>query len=765
MAISVIGTVSAAATSLTPTTHAVGDLIVIYAFRSAITAPTLPAGFINVITNTGNSNSFRVGYKFATSTTDASGTWTNASGLICTVYRGVTAIGASNGTTKAAATTATIAALTLINANSASWVVAFAQHAATSTQGTPLAGATTSRATQTAGTFNAGLFDTNAGVNSFSATTSSNTTSVVSSGGAFELIAADAASTLSDQFNQTSLNTTNWLQFTAGSATFTYGTTGAQVNYPASSTAATDGDLTSNKLYSLLGSNIGMQVLSIPATGTSADAVLWFRVDASNWVRWVVEGGTLFAQYQVAGSTTTPFSVAYNATTHAWWRISETGGNTLWQTSTDGNTWTTRATVANTTHTLRIGAMLAGIAGVCFQAESNPGTFKFANYNALAGTAFTAPQSDSVTTSESSVINTQLNKADSVTAAEAAAKNVQANKTDSASATDIIIVSHGFVLSPADSVTPTDATMRAAGKYIFDSATGSDSTAKAVKLSKADTVTTSDSPATISAYKRTMTDSTTPTDAAVKKPVLNKADSVTSSESTLIKIIKVVFLSDSVTSSDSTALKTGKGLADTAASSDAAIKNVKKAATDTVTSSDNLSRTSSYKRTAADAVTPTEASRRNVVKIIVDTVSTGDTPGEFHGIKLSLADSVTPTESARRNVKLSKADISTLADAIRRGVGRTVADSVTLSEASARRVIKVLTDSVQAQELIDSIVLRHPPIVPSIPDGLSAIDRTAYLGTEPALDGLGAAVDYYIQLEPADEAATLGANDINGILS
>lgn len=386
MAISVIGTVTAATTSLTPTTHAIGDYIIIVAMRSAATAPTLPAGFTNITTGSGNSNSYRIGYKVATSTTDASGTWTNASLLICTVYRGVSGIGAVIGATKAAATTATIGALTIMNPNSNSWVCAFAGHAATSTQGTPLAGATTVRGTITSGTYNAGLFDTNAGVNSFSATTSSNTTSVVSSGGAFELIAAASISTFSDQFNQTTLNTTNWLQFLAGSATMTYGTTGAQVNYPASSTASTDGDLTSNLMYSLIGAAAYVKVLSIPSIITNADAVMWLRFDANNFLRWVVEAGTLYAQYSVAGVTTTPFSVTYSATTHLWWRIRESGGNTLWDTSADNVTWTNQGSVANTTHGLQLGAMYAGMAGVCYEAETSPGTFKWIDFNTAGAT-------------------------------------------------------------------------------------------------------------------------------------------------------------------------------------------------------------------------------------------------------------------------------------------------------------------------------------------------------------------------------------------
>lgn len=192
--------------------------------------------------------------------------------------------------------------------------------------------------------------------------------------------------TLTDYFQATSLNTGLWSQFTGGSATFTYATSGAQVNYPASSTSSTDGDLSSLTTYDLTASYVYLNVKTVPSAATSADAFLRVAQNSTNWYRWVYEGGTLFAQKQIAGVTVSVFSVAYNASTHAWWRIIEAGGTISWDTSVDGSSWTNRATFLNT---LTLTAMTALIAGVCFQNETNPGIFKWSNFNILGSPAAT----------------------------------------------------------------------------------------------------------------------------------------------------------------------------------------------------------------------------------------------------------------------------------------------------------------------------------------------------------------------------------------
>lgn len=87
---------SAAATSVTIPTHAIGDLIVIWAYRDGSNTPasvpaasgTVPA-WVTINGATGAStNSAISAYFVATATNHTSGTWTNATGMVAAVITG-----------------------------------------------------------------------------------------------------------------------------------------------------------------------------------------------------------------------------------------------------------------------------------------------------------------------------------------------------------------------------------------------------------------------------------------------------------------------------------------------------------------------------------------------------------------------------------------------------------------------------------------------------------------------------------------------------
>jgi hypothetical protein len=88
MAISRVGSASAQATTITIPTHQSGDLILIVANRNNSTAATIPSGWV-VLNNSGASGvSISLAWKIAQSSSETSGTWTNASAMHCAVYRG-----------------------------------------------------------------------------------------------------------------------------------------------------------------------------------------------------------------------------------------------------------------------------------------------------------------------------------------------------------------------------------------------------------------------------------------------------------------------------------------------------------------------------------------------------------------------------------------------------------------------------------------------------------------------------------------------------
>lgn len=182
-----------------------------------------------------------------------------------------------------------------------------------------------------------------------------------------------------DAFNQTTLNIGRWVQFTAGSATMAYASTGASTTFPTTSSSSTDGDIDSTMGYDLTGSSVILHVIS-KTSGTSNDNNLTLKAANSltNIYQWQIENGTLFAQYVVASAQTNAFSVAYSATTHAWLRIRESGGTTFWDTSTDGITWTNRFSVANK---ITLTNLFIDIGAVSFGVDTSAGTYKWASLN------------------------------------------------------------------------------------------------------------------------------------------------------------------------------------------------------------------------------------------------------------------------------------------------------------------------------------------------------------------------------------------------
>jgi hypothetical protein len=85
---SFIGSAGAAASSVTLPTHQTGDLLVVYAYNdSSTTIPSIPSGWEFGGAHGGNTNGCRLAWRIATSSSESSGTWTNATGIIAHVYR------------------------------------------------------------------------------------------------------------------------------------------------------------------------------------------------------------------------------------------------------------------------------------------------------------------------------------------------------------------------------------------------------------------------------------------------------------------------------------------------------------------------------------------------------------------------------------------------------------------------------------------------------------------------------------------------------
>lgn len=172
----------------------------------------------------------------------------------------------------------------------------------------------------------------------------------------------------------------NWTAFTGGSATLSYSSAGAQVNYPATTSSSTDGDITLATQYDLTANRVFLNIRGVPTGSTSSDCAFKLRASGSgsNLIGWLWEGGTMFAQQVVATVQSNLTSFAFNATAHAWWSIRETAGTTYWETSPDGINWTVRFSVANP---ITVTSMDCLIAGTCFGVDTNNTPFIWRSFN------------------------------------------------------------------------------------------------------------------------------------------------------------------------------------------------------------------------------------------------------------------------------------------------------------------------------------------------------------------------------------------------
>jgi len=162
MSLSLIGSTSVAASSVTIPTHQVGDLIVIWAQNKDIfTRPTKPTAsgtvpaFVDISAATGTG--CRTAYFVATATNTTSGTWTNATGMIVTVIRGADATTPIGSFLQAGGTSAsgsTAPAVTPTVADGSSFILEFYAHRNNTLWSSAPAGYTRRATTNTQGCFN-----------------------------------------------------------------------------------------------------------------------------------------------------------------------------------------------------------------------------------------------------------------------------------------------------------------------------------------------------------------------------------------------------------------------------------------------------------------------------------------------------------------------------------------------------------------------------------------------------------------------------------
>lgn len=89
MTIALQGSDTANSTTITMPSHAAGDLLLFFAYRdNSATLPTIPSGWVTRVGLTQSTGSLAIAYKYAQTTSETSGTWTNATQIFASVWRG-----------------------------------------------------------------------------------------------------------------------------------------------------------------------------------------------------------------------------------------------------------------------------------------------------------------------------------------------------------------------------------------------------------------------------------------------------------------------------------------------------------------------------------------------------------------------------------------------------------------------------------------------------------------------------------------------------
>jgi len=129
--------------------------------------------------------------------------------------------------------------------------------------------------------------------------------------------------------------------------------------------------------YDFSGDSLYINIQTMVATGVAATAFFYVIYDASNYLVWTQTSGTLKAQTVIAGAVVDRYSVAWSAATYKYLRIGESAGTITWSSSTNGTSWTSRATLANP---FPINSMSVQFGALCGNVAS-PGSFRLDDVN------------------------------------------------------------------------------------------------------------------------------------------------------------------------------------------------------------------------------------------------------------------------------------------------------------------------------------------------------------------------------------------------
>jgi hypothetical protein len=184
--------------------------------------------------------------------------------------------------------------------------------------------------------------------------------------------------TLRDNFSD-NLTATAWDAATVGSATVAETSGQARFTLPSSTAGSHVARYTSNTQYDLTGGSFFITIDTMVATGVAATAFFQIYLDGANTLQWIQVSGTLYARTIIAGVSTDRYSAAWSGTTYKYLRIRESAGNIEWHSSTNGTSWTLRATLAIP---FAITALSVDVGATCGNIAA-PGSFRLEDVNLI----------------------------------------------------------------------------------------------------------------------------------------------------------------------------------------------------------------------------------------------------------------------------------------------------------------------------------------------------------------------------------------------
>lgn len=187
----------------------------------------------------------------------------------------------------------------------------------------------------------------------------------------------DSGATFSDNFNDNSIDTAKWNNGSYGIGAISEAGGVAVATCPVA--GGTGGGVwATDNTYDLTNKEVKVKVPQVANTATNAKTALSLEIDSINALQIVQRNGTLYFYRLVGGSEIATASVAYNASTHLWWKIREYQGFIYWETSADNITWTTRATLQPP---IVITGLRLILYAVTYQAETSPGSANFDDFS------------------------------------------------------------------------------------------------------------------------------------------------------------------------------------------------------------------------------------------------------------------------------------------------------------------------------------------------------------------------------------------------